>query len=134
MLATDPHLRKELSAVINSKPFKDSLKQYKEENRKVDKGLFSKDGHFGIVGDEVGGYDYKAALFYKEVDNVISDAKNRVKSIMLSPETEFGDINNPKSLQSRINEKSMKENLQNEPGYTAKDIQAEIEEMRKVGY
>ena len=133
-LAMDPHLRKELLNVIESKPFKESLAQYKADNRKVDKGLFSKSGRFGISGDEVGGYDYKNAIFYQMVDNVMMDAKQRAMDMMLSPDTKFGNLKDPKSLQFRINVKEIKSNLENEPGYSVDDINAEIEEMRKVGY
>ena len=63
------------------------------------------------------------------------DAKTKSKwTMMLSPDTKFGNLKDPKSLQFRINVREIKSNLENEPGYSVDDINAEIEEMRKVGY
>jgi len=131
ILATDKQFRSELERVINSKQFKSSLEAYKSQNRKVDKGMFSKDGVFGLVGEEAGGYNYKNEVFYELVDAVHTDAKKRAIEIMKGNYANSGD---PKTLTNRINERKTKTQLQQNQDFTVKDINKVIEDLRKPGY
>ena len=131
ILATDKQFRSELERVINSKQFQSSLEAYKSQNRKVDKGMFSKDGVLGLVGDEAGGYNYKNEVFYELVDAVHTDAKKRAIEIMKGNYADSGD---PKTLTNRINERKTKTQLQQNQDFTVKDINEVIEDLRKPGY
>ena len=131
ILATDKQFRSELERVINSKQFQSSLEAYKSQNRKVDKGMFSKDGVLGLVGDEAGGYNYKNEVFYELVDAVHTDAKKRAIEIMKGNYVDSGD---PKTLTNRINERKTKTQLQQNQDFTVKDINEVIEDLRKPGY
>ena len=130
ILATDKQFRSELERVINSKQFQSSLEAYKSQNRKVDKGMFSKDGMFGLVGDEAGGYNYKNEVFYELVDNVHTDAKKRAIEIMKGTYADSGD---PKSLTNRINKRNAKIQLQQNQDFKVKDINKVIQDLKKPG-
>ena len=67
----------ELENKINEPAWKASLEKYKREGRKVKTGPFSKTGTFGIVGKDAGGLDYKAEIFYTEIDRIHREAKER---------------------------------------------------------
>ena len=93
--------------------------------------MFSKDGMFGLVGDEAGGYNYKNEVFYELVDAVHTDAKKRAIEIMKGNYADSGD---PKTLTNRINERKTKTQLQQNQDFTVKDINEVIEDLRKPGY
>ncbi len=133
ILATDKEFRKELLNVINSKAFKESLKQYKEENRKINRNAFSKDGFFGLLGDQVGGYNYKNATFYKLIDDVHTDAKNRAKILMQDPTGKFGDLSNPDSFASRLLNKNIITTFETDTDVSASEINEYMEDIRKKG-
>tara|TARA_X000001388_G_scaffold18852_1_gene12217 strand:- start:44 stop:4642 length:4599 start_codon:yes stop_codon:yes gene_type:complete len=127
LLAIDPIFRRRLENKINEPAWKESLEKYKKEDRKVKTGPFSKDGVFGIIGDDKGGYNYKEEQFYTEIDQIHTDAKKRAKQTMLLPGTKFSDLSDKKSLKSRINVRKAKTILQNKKGYTYQDINNVIE-------
>ena len=133
LLATDKEFRNELLKVINSKPFKESLNQYKKENRKINRNAFSKDGFFGILGDQVGGFNYKNATFYKLIDDVHTDAKQRAILLMKDPSTKFGDLSDPNSLASRLLTKDVISTFETDTDIPATDINKQIEDIRKHG-
>ena len=133
LLATDKEFRNELLEVINSKPFKESLEQYKKENRKINRNAFSKDGWFGILGDQVGGFNYKNATFYKLIDDVHTDAKQRAILLMKDPSTKFGDLSDPNSLASRLLTKEVISTFETDTDIPATDINKQIENIRKHG-
>jgi hypothetical protein len=133
ILATDKEFRKELLNVINSKPFKDSLEQYKEENRKINRNAFSKDGFFGLLGDQVGGFNYKNATFYKLIDDVHTDAKKRAIIIMQDPTGKFGDLSDPNSFASRLVNKNTITTFETDTDVSASEINEYMEDIRKKG-
>ena len=130
ILATDPLFRSELERVINTPEFKSSLAEYKAQNRKVDEGMFAKDGVFGIMGEDAGGYNYKTEVFYELVDNVHTDAKKRAIEIMKGTYADSGD---PKSLTNRINKRNAKIQLQQNQDFKVKDINKVIQDLKKPG-
>ena len=130
ILATDPFFRSELERVINTPEFKSSLAEYKAQNRKVDEGMFAKDGVFGIMGEDSGGYNYKTEVFYELVDNVHTDAKKRAIEIMKGKYADSGD---PKSLTNRMNKRQAKIQLQQNQDFKVKDINKVIQDLRKPG-
>ena len=133
ILATDKEFRKELLEKINSKPFQDSLKQYKEENRKINRNAFSKDGFFGLLGDQVGGFNYKNATFYKLIDDVHTDAKKRAIIIMQDPTSKFGDLSDPNSFASRLLNKNTITTFETDTDVSASEINEYMEDIRKKG-
>ena len=132
LLATDKFLRKDLLRVINSKPVQRSLKDYKEQRKKTNQGVMSKDGLAGVFGDEVGGFDVKKEPFYYEIDNVFKAAKNRAKTQMLLPGTPFSDLKNPESLRSRIFVPKLRNRL-NKQGFSASETNKEVERIIELG-
>ena len=134
LLATDPIFRRELENKINEPAWKESLEKYKREGRKVKTGPFSKTGTFGIVGEDAGGYNYKAEIFYTEIDRIHREAKERAKEQMLLPGTKFTDLSDSKSLQSRINRRKGITTLQTKKGYTLEDINNVIEDINTPPY
>jgi hypothetical protein len=133
ILATDKEFRKELLNVINSKPFKDSLEQYKKENRKINRNAFSKDGFFGILGDQVGGFNYKNATFYKLIDDVHTDAKARAKILMQDPTGKFGNLSDPNSFASRLLNKNVITTFETDTDVSTSEINEYMEDIRKKG-
>ena len=134
LLATDPIFRRELENKINEPAWKESLEKYKKEGRKIKSGPFAKTGTFGIVGKDAGGLNYKAEIFYTEIDRIHREAKERAKEQMLLPGTKFTDLSDSKSLQSRINRRKGITTLQNKKGYTLEDINNVIEEVNTPPY
>ena len=130
ILATDPLFRSELERVINTPEFKSSLAEYKAQNRKVDEGMFAKDGVFGLTGEDTGGYNYKNEVFYELVDRVHTDAKERAIEIMKGNYADSGD---PKSLTNRINKRKVKTQLQQNQDFKVKDINKVIKNLQKHG-
>ena len=121
------------SFISNSKPFKDSLEQYKKENRKINRNAFSKDGFFGILGDQVGGFNYKNATFYKLIDDVHTDAKARAKILMQDPTGKFGDLSDPNSFASRLLNKNVITTFETDTDVSASEINEYMEDIRKKG-
>ena len=133
ILATDKEFRKELLNVIESKPFKDSLEQYKKENRKINRNAFSKDGFFGLLGEQVGGFSYKTARFYKLIDDVHTDAKKRAKILLQDPTSKFGDLSDPDSFASRAVDKGVITTFENDTDVSASEINEYMEKIKKKG-
>ena len=92
--------------------------------------MFAKDGVFGIMGEDAGGYNYKTEVFYELVDNVHTDAKKRAIEIMKGTYADSGD---PKSLTNRINKRNAKIQLQQNQDFKVKDINKVIQDLKKPG-